>query len=76
MFLLPDMMMLSCYYDREGLLRVVMLMMFGQNKSFYSILWKVCLMSALLSAFITNDAACVVITPLLLSEFVKPVHIL
>ena len=70
-FLLVGMMMLSYYYDREGLLRVVMLKIFGQNKSFHTILWKVCFMSALLSAFITNDAACVVITPLLLSEFVK-----
>ena len=70
-FLLVGMMMLSYYYDREGLLRVVMLKIFGQNKPFHTILWKVCLMSALLSGFITNDAACVVITPLLLSEFVK-----
>ena len=70
-FLLVGMMMLSYYYDREGLLRVVMLKIFGQNKPFHSILWKVCLMSALLSAFITNDAACLVITPLILTEFVK-----
>ena len=70
-FLLVGMMMLSYYYDREGLLRVVMLKIFGQNKPFHTILWKVCLMSALLSAFITNDAACLVITPLLLLEFIK-----
>ena len=70
-FLLVGMMMLSYYYDREGLLRVVMLKIFGQNKTFHSILWKVCLMSALLSAFITNDAACLVVTPLILTEFVK-----
>ena len=70
-FLLVGMMMLSYYYDREGLLRVVMLKIFGQNKPFHTVLWKVCLMSALLSAFITNDAACLVITPLLLLEFIK-----
>ena len=70
-FLLVGMMMLSYYYDREGLLRVVMLKIFGQNKTFHSILWKVCLMSALLSAFITNDATCLVVTPLILTEFVK-----
>ena len=71
MFLLVGMMMLSYYYDREGLLRVVMLKIFGQNKPFHSILWKVCLMSALLASFITNDATCLVVTPLILTEFVK-----
>ncbi|XP_019864449.1 PREDICTED: putative transporter arsB [Amphimedon queenslandica] len=70
-FLLVGMMMLSHYYDREGILRVVMLKIFGKNKPFRSILWKVCLMSAILSAFITNDAACLVVTPLILREFIK-----
>ena len=70
-FLLVGMMMLSYYYDREGILRVVMLKIFGENKPFRSILWKVCLMSAILSAFITNDAACLVVTPLILKEFIK-----
>ena len=67
-FLLVGMMMLSYYYDREGLLRMVGLWIFGDRKSFKSILWKVCLMSALLSAVVTNDANCLVITPLLLIE--------
>ena len=70
-FLLVGMMMLSYYYDREGLLRMVGLWIFGKRKSFKSILWKVCLMSALLSAVITNDANCLVITPLLLKESQK-----
>ena len=67
-FLLVGMMMLSYYYDREGLLRMVGLWIFGDRKSFKSILWKVCLMSAFLSAIVTNDANCLVITPLLLME--------
>ena len=67
-FLLVGMMMLSYYYDREGLLRMVGLWIFGDRKPFKSILWKVCLMSALLSAIVTNDANCLVITPLLLME--------
>jgi Na+/H+ antiporter NhaD/arsenite permease-like protein len=67
-FLLVGMMMLSYYYDREGLLRMVGLWIFGDRKSFKSILWKVCLMSALISAVVTNDANCLVITPLLLME--------
>ena len=70
-FLLVGMMMLSYYYDREGILKVIMLKIFGQNKPFYTLLWKICLMSAVLSAFITNDATCLVITPLLLTEFIK-----
>uniref|UniRef100_A0A1X7UKI2 Citrate transporter-like domain-containing protein n=1 Tax=Amphimedon queenslandica TaxID=400682 RepID=A0A1X7UKI2_AMPQE len=70
-FLLVGMMMLSYYYDREGILRVLMLKIFGKNKPFQSIIWKVCLMSAILSAFITNDAACLVVTPLILTEFIK-----
>ena len=71
-FLLVGMMMLSYYFDREGLLRIVALWIFGDtNKPFRAILWKVCLLSACLSAFITNDAAVLVITPLLMSEMVK-----
>ena len=71
-FLLVGMMMISYYYDREGLLRLVALYIFGNdNKPFKYILWKVCLLSAVLSAFVTNDAACLVITPLIASEFVK-----
>ena len=71
-FLLIGMMMLSFYFDREGLLRIVSLWIFGDtDKPFRYILWKVCLLSAGLSAFITNDAAVLVITPLLLGEYVK-----
>ncbi len=71
-FLLVGMMMLSYYYDREGLLRLVALAIFGgKTMPFKSILWKVCLLSAVLSALITNDAAVLVLTPLLLIEFQK-----
>ncbi len=71
-FLLVGMMMLSYYYDREGLLRLVAIAIFGgKNLPFKHILWKVCLMSAVLSALITNDAAVLVLTPLLLIEFQK-----
>ena len=72
MFLLVGMMILSYYFDREGLLRIVSLWIFGGGtKPFKSILWKVCILSAALSAFVTNDAACLVVTPLLLGEFCK-----
>ena len=71
LFLLVGMMMLSYYFDREGLLRIVSLWIFGKDKPLKHILWKVCLLSAAMSAFVTNDATCVVLTPLLLTEFVK-----
>ena len=70
-YLLMGMMILSYYYDREGILRIASLWIIGDNKPFRTILWKICILSAALSAFITNDAACLVITPLILSEFVK-----
>ena len=69
--LLVGMMMLSYYYDREGLLRIVALWIFRKGKRFQYILWKVCVLSAVMSALVTNDAACVVLTPLLLSEHTK-----
>ena len=71
LFLLVGMMMLSYYFDREGLLCIVSLWIFGKDKPFKHILWKVYLLSAAMSAFVTNDATCVVLTPLLLTEFVK-----
>ena len=69
LFLLMGMMFLSFYFDREGLLPYVALKIYGRNGSpFKSVLWKVCVVSGFLSALITNDAACVIITPLLLEE--------
>ena len=72
-FLLVGMMILSYYYDCEGMLRLVSLWIFGatSNKPLKHILWKVCLLSATLSALVTNDATCLVLTPLILKEFLK-----
>lgn len=70
-FLLVGMMMISYYFDREGILRLISLWIFGDKKPFKYILWKVCVLSAFMSALITNDATCLVITPLLLLEFQK-----
>ena len=39
--------------------------------STYSLPLQVCLLSAVLSAFVTNDANCLVITPLVLNQFLK-----
>lgn len=69
--LLIGMMALSYYYNREGLLQIITLWIFGKGKPFKHVLWKVSILTALLSALITNDATCVVITPLLLTEHKK-----
>ena len=69
--LLIGMMALPYYYVQEGLLWIITLWIFGKKKQFRHVLWKVCILSAILSAFITNDATCVVITPLLLTEHKK-----
>ena len=73
LFLLIGMMLLSYYFDREGLLRQVALFIFGktQDKPLRFILWKVCLMAAVLAAFITNDATSLVLSPLMFREFVR-----
>lgn len=71
LFLLVGMMLLCYYYDREGMLQYITLWIFGKNKPFKHVLWKVCVLSAVLSAVITNDATCMVLTPLLLTEHMK-----
>lgn len=71
LFLLIGMMLLSYYYDREGMLQCITLWIFGRNKPFKHVLWKICVLSAVLSALITNDATCLVLTPLLLTEHIK-----
>lgn len=73
LYLLIGMMLLSYYFDREGLLRQVALFIFGksQDTPLRFILWKVCLLAAVLAAFITNDATSLVLSPLMFREFVK-----
>ena len=73
LFLLIGMMLLSYYFDREGILRIVALWIFGKNKDvkFRYVLWKACFLSAVLAAFITNDATCLVLSPLFIGAFLK-----
>jgi len=73
LFLLIGMMLLSYYFDREGLLKFVGSCVFGKSKDvkFRFVLWKACAMSAILAAFITNDATCLVLSPLFISSFLK-----
>ena len=70
-YLLIGMMVLSYFFDREGLLTILSVKMFGRSLSFRNILWRVCALSAALSAFITNDAACLLVAPLVLNMYVK-----
>ena len=73
-YLLIGMMLISYYFDREGILRMVALFILGgqgKDTKFSLILWKVCALSAVLAAFITNDATALVLTPLLLKEFIQ-----
>ena len=69
--LLLGMMMFGYYLEREGLLSYLLTRLLHKNRSFNLILWLLCLMTAALSALITNNATCVLLTPLILQEHVR-----
>ncbi len=71
LFLLVGMMTMSYYFDREGLLRMVALYIFGEGKPMKAVLWRVCLLAGIMAAFITNDATALVLSPLLFKEFLR-----
>ena len=71
LFLLVGMMTMSYYFDREGLLRMVALYIFGEGKPMKAVLWRVCLLAGIMAAFITNDATALVLSPLLFREFLR-----
>ena len=71
LFLLVGMMTMSYYFDREGLLRMVALYVFGENKPLRSVLWRVCILAGVMASFITNDATALVLSPLLFTEFLR-----
>ena len=71
LFLLVGMMTMSYYFDREGLLRMVALYIFGEGKPMKAVLWRVCLLAGVMAAFITNDATALVLSPLLFKEFIR-----
>jgi Na+/H+ antiporter NhaD/arsenite permease-like protein len=71
LYLLIGMMILSYFFEREGILQAMLIKSFRADQPFHKILWKVCVMSGALAAFVTNDAACVILTPLLLEEHRK-----
>ena len=65
------MMLFAQYLEREGLMSLILERIIQPKRSFYAILWVICLISALLSSVITNDAACVMLTPIVLIEHQK-----
>ena len=70
LFLLVGMMLLAFYFDREGLLLLLALWIFGSGRApMRHVLWKVCLLAGFMAAFITNDATSLVLSPLLFIEF-------
>lgn len=70
LFLLVGMMLLSYYYDREGLLKLIGLQTFGsRGVPMRFVLWKVCLLTGIMAAFVRSDATSLVLSPLLLIEF-------
>ena len=71
LFLLVGMMMMAYYFDREGLLRMAALYVFGEDKPLKSVLWRVCILAGVMAAFITNDATSLVLSPLLFAEFLR-----
>ena len=70
LFLLIGMLLMNYYFDRENFLPVIAKRIFGQGKPFYQVLWKVCLFSGVLSSLVTNDAACIAITPVLVQQHI------
>ncbi|XP_065909833.1 uncharacterized protein [Dysidea avara] len=71
LFLLIGMILINYYFDREGFLPVIAKRIFGRAKPFYKVLWQVCFLSGLLSSLVTNDATCVVLTPVLVEQHIR-----
>jgi len=71
LFLLIGMLLMNYYFDREGFLPVIAKRIFGKAKPFYKALWQVCFLSGLLASLVTNDATCVVLTPVLVEQHIR-----
>ena len=68
-FLLLGMMLMAQYFERERIIDFVLKKLLKDGLSFASYIWRVCLLSAFLSALFTNDASCAILTPLLLKNW-------
>lgn len=67
--LLLGMMLVAQYFEREKLINFLLKRFLRKDLSFTNYIWRINLMSAILSALFTNDASCAIITPLLLKHW-------
>ncbi|XP_067649676.1 uncharacterized protein [Haliotis asinina] len=68
-FLLLGMMIISQYFEREHIFQNLINKVLKNNISFPSYLLRVTMLSFFVAALFTNDAACVILTPLILKHW-------
>ncbi|XP_071112071.1 uncharacterized protein [Haliotis cracherodii] len=68
-FLLLGMMIISQYFEREHIIHKMMNKMLKNDISFPGYLWRVNMLSFIVAALFTNDAACIILTPLVLRHW-------
>ncbi|XP_013415632.1 silicon efflux transporter LSI3 [Lingula anatina] len=70
-FLLMGMMLMAQYFERELLINKVLNAFLKDNTTMFGYLWRVGLLSFILSALFTNDAVCLIVTPLVLKHWAR-----
>ncbi|ESP02242.1 hypothetical protein LOTGIDRAFT_224982 [Lottia gigantea] len=70
-FLLLGMMILSQFFEREKMIGKILKLLLKEDHSFTNYVWRVNLVTFIFSALFTNDAACVVLTPIFLNYWTK-----
>ncbi|KAK6172089.1 hypothetical protein SNE40_018045 [Patella caerulea] len=70
-FLLLGMMLLSQFFEREKMIGKILKMSLKESHSFANYIWRVSLVTFIFSALFTNDAACVILTPIFLKYWEK-----
>ncbi|XP_013412704.1 silicon efflux transporter LSI2 [Lingula anatina] len=70
-FLLMGMMLMAQYFERELIINKILKRFLKNNTSMYGYLWRVGLMCFILSALFTNDAVCLIVTPLVLRHWAQ-----
>lgn len=65
-YLVTGLMIIVLFFEREQLLTTVLRHVLKSHLTFENYIWRVCLLSFLLSAFFTSDATGAILTPLLL----------
>lgn len=70
-FLLWGMMIISLYFEREQLIDRLLKKLFPVGLAFHWCLFRLSVIDALLAALFTNDVACVILTPLILNQWIE-----